>query len=300
MHRSGTSGNMRKTIPLGGCDRLMSHLIIGCGYLGRRVAKRWLDGGKSVQALTRGNEAALRALGIEPINGDILDPESLVALPAAKTVLYAVGMDRSSGRTFRDVYVAGLRNVLDALPKPERFIYVSSTSVYGQSNGEDVDETSATEPREENGKIVLEAEQLLRTRIPNAIILRFAGIYGPGRILRRAAIEKGEPLVGDAEKWLNLIHVDDGAVAVIAAGERGQAGATYLISDGRPVRRREFYTLLAERLHAPPARFEPLPAGSPLPPHEAGNRRILNRKMMDELQVVLAYPDYSAGLRTTT
>ena len=98
-------------------------------------------------------------------------------------------------------------------------MYVSSTGVYGQCHGEEVDEESATEPVEESGRVVLEAERLLHQQLPEAVILRFAGIYGPGRLLRRQAIEAGEVLVGDPEKWLNLIHVADGAAAVHAAEE---------------------------------------------------------------------------------
>ena len=131
----------------------------------------------------------------------------------------AFGLDRSSGQTMRAVYVEGLANVLAALPAPARFVHVSSTSVYGQTDGEEVDEQSATEPEEESGKIVLEAERVLRRAAPEAIILRFAGIYGPGRLLRRQAIEAGEPIVGNADKWLNLIQVEDGAEAVLAAVE---------------------------------------------------------------------------------
>ncbi len=268
-------------------------LIIGCGYLGVRVAKLWLAQGKRVAALTRGRGEELRGLGIEPIVGDVLDPG--LALPEAETVLYAVGLDRSAGRSFREVYVEGLRNVLGALPWPKRFIYVSSTSVYGQSDGSWVDEQSPTTPEEENGRIVLEAEQLLRSRLPEAIILRFAGIYGPGRMIRRAAVEKGEPLVGDFDKLINLIHVDDGARAVAAAEERGKAGETYLIADGCPVTRREFYTYLAELLNAPAPRFVPGDANS----GDRSNRRIGNRKMLDELRVRLLHPDCRSGLRAS-
>ncbi len=277
----------------------MMNLIVGCGYLGRRVARLWLEQGKNVSALTRGRAEELRALGIEPISGDVLDPACLCALPQAATVLYAVGMDRSSGRTFREVYVDGLRNVLAALPPSTRFIYISSTSVYGQMNGEEVDETSSTEPREENGQVVLEAERLVRALMPDAIVLRFAGIYGPDRVIRRAAVEKGEPLTAGADKWLNLIHVDDGARAVLAAEERGRAGETYLIADDCPVRRRDFYAALAELLGAPPVRFEPLAPDQPLPRREGGNRRAVNRKMKEELGVELLYPDYRAGLRAS-
>ncbi|MBN9121349.1 MAG: NAD-dependent epimerase/dehydratase family protein, partial [Planctomycetes bacterium] len=186
-------------------------LIFGCGYLGRRVAKLWRAGGHRVAALTRRNGAALCELGIEPITGDVLDRGGLKSLPAASTVLYAVGLDRAAGKPMRDVYVGGLGNVLDTLPPCGRFIYVSATSVYGQTNGEIVSEAVLTEPKEESGKIVLEAEQLLRTKRPDAIVLRFAGIYGPDRLLRKQPIMKGEPLVGDADKFLNLVHVADGA-----------------------------------------------------------------------------------------
>lgn len=275
-------------------DMPPTHLVIGCGYLGSRVAALWKAQGKVVAALTRSREEHLRSRGIEPIRGDVLDAN--LTLPQVETVLYAVGLDRSAGKSFREVYVEGLRNVLNRLPRPERFIYVSSTSVYGQTGGEWVDEDSPTEPVEENGKIVLEAERLLRSILPDAIVLRFAGIYGPDRVLRRAALERGEPLLGDAEKWLNLIHVEDGAKAVLAAEERAVSGGTFLVADGNPVRRREFYARAAELLNAPVAQFRPLPPEAPLPPHERANRRVSNRKLREELEVTLDFLDYVGGL----
>jgi nucleoside-diphosphate-sugar epimerase len=265
-------------------------LVLGCGYLGRRAAALWHSAGRRVVALTRGRAAELAALGLEPLPGDVLDPASLTHLPEAATVLYAVGFDRAAGRSMRDVYVSGLGNVLAALPQPERFVYVSSTGVYGQTDGSEVDETSPTEPRDEAGRVALEAERLLRDRLPAAIVLRFAGLYGPGRLLRRQAIFNGEPLVGDAEKWLNLIHVEDGARAILAASERGRPGETYLIADGTPVRRRDFYTRLAHVLGAPPPRFEP-----GVPTVEA-NRRVRNDKARAELGFTPTYPSYREGL----
>ena len=165
-------------------------LVIGCGYLGRRVLPLWKD--RRVFALTRRAEGAaeLTTLGAEPVLGDVLRPESLHALPTVDTVLYAVGFDRASGATMRQVYVDGLANVLAHLPTPRRFLYVSSSSVYGQSDGGWVDEASPTEPLEESGRIVLEAERTLHAALPDAVVLRFSGIYGPGRLLRRATIVK--------------------------------------------------------------------------------------------------------------
>lgn len=273
-----------------------SVLVIGCGYLGQRAAARWREQGWRVWATTRSLARAeeLRQGGFEPVVCDVTAPESLRQLPAVATVLYCVGMDRAAGMSMREVYVGGLRNVLASLPRPDRFVYVSSTSVYGQTNGEEVDEESATGPEEDSGRVVLEAEALLRERLPEAVVLRFAGIYGPGRLLRRQAIEAGEPLIGDAEKWLNLIHVEDGVAAVLAAAERGRG--VYNVSDGRPVRRREFYTVLARLLGAPQPRFVPRSLGEPLPAHERANRRVVNRRLCEELGVVLRYPDCEAGL----
>lgn len=264
-------------------------LIFGCGYLGRAVAARWLARGCRVAALTRTNAGPLRSAGIEPITGDVLAPLAPDALPAAPTVLYAVGLDRAAGTPMREVYVTGLANVLRALPPCARFIYISSTSVYGQSDGTWVDENGPTGPTEESGKVVLEAEQLLRAKKPDAIVLRSAGLYGPNRLLRKQAILKGEPLVGDADKWLNLVHVSDAAAAVLWAESHAAPGATYNIADGTPVTRRDFYSRLAELLNAPEARFDQRPEpGAP-------NRRIDAAKFR-ALGWAPALPSYRDGL----
>lgn len=264
-------------------------LIIGCGYLGRRVAQDWLKQGRSVAALTRGKADEFRTAGIIPITGDVTNPSSLKSLPVCDTVLYAVGLDRKSGHSMRDVYVHGLSNILDHLPTPKYFIYVSSTSIYGQTDGLIVTEQSITEPIEESGRIVKEAEQLLHSRMASATILRFAGIYGPNRLLRKAALLAGEPLIGDAEKWINLIHVWDGVRAVLAA--ENCTGETFNVADDHPVSRREFYTHLAELLKAPAAKFEPGPST-----RGETNRQISNSKIKTTLGFSPRYTSFREGL----
>ncbi|MSU77285.1 MAG: SDR family oxidoreductase [Gemmataceae bacterium] len=270
-------------------------LIFGCGYLGRGVAEQWLGQGRRVFAVSRGSSSL--PAGVERIVGDVVQPDTLRALPCVDTVLYAIGFDRSAGPSMRAVYVDGLANVLAHLPKPSRFIYVSSSSVYGQTDGSWIDESAPTQPAEESGRIVLDAESLLLGTLPTAMILRFSGIYGPGRLLRRQTIEKGEPIVGDAEKWLNLIHRDDGVRAVLAAEERGKPGSIYNICDDHPVRRRYFYTTLARVLGAAPPMFVTPPANQPIPPHERAHRRINNLRLKRDLGMVLQYPNYDQGLR---
>jgi nucleoside-diphosphate-sugar epimerase len=264
-------------------------LIIGCGYVGRRAAARWIAEGRRVAALTRGNADELAALGIESIVGDILDPQ-LPKLPQAATVLHAVGLDRSSGRSMREVYVDGLANVLYHLPRPGRFLFVSSTSVYGQTDGEWVSEDSPAAPREGSGQVVLDAERVLRSKLPEAVVLRFAGIYGPGRLLKKAALLRGEALAGDCDKWLNLIHVDDGVEAILAAEKLARPGATFNIADGEPVTRREFYSYWAKLLGAPEARFEHQPEVN------SSNRRITNCAARESLGWTPRYASYREGL----
>lgn len=272
-------------------------LILGCGYLGARVASLWRQQSRHVIAATR--SAGHLPPDVEPILCDVLQPASLRTLPQVETVLYAIGFDRTSGAGMRAVYVGGLSNVLAHLPAPKRFIYISSSSVYGQTDGGWVDEGSATEPEEVSGQVVLEAEAVLRANLPGALVLRFAGIYGPGRLLRRQHLEQGDPVVGDAAKWLNLIHVEDGARVVFAAEERGQAGRVYNVCDDHPVRRRYFYATLARMLGVPEPRFVSPPPDRPTPPHEKAHRRINNRRMKEELRAELRYPDYEQGLRAS-
>jgi nucleoside-diphosphate-sugar epimerase len=302
----------------------MQAVILGCGYLGRRVAVLWRSQGHDVSALTRSSDHAvrLRALGIEPLLGDVLDRASLQSLPSADVVLYAVGYDKQAGVAKREVYVQGLENVLrEIAPRVGRFLYVSSTSVYGQDGGEWIDETSPSVPSTEDGQICLAAEQTVWRFFPldtpvessggtgspgapgpvpptanvsgrGAIVLRFSGIYGPGRLLRRIeSVRNREPIRANPDGFLNLIHVDDGARIVAAIAERGRLGATYLVTDNRPVRRREYYTLLAQLVGALPPIFQADAA-------DAGrlNKRCSNARLRGELGDLFQFPTVEAGL----
>ena len=268
-------------------------LIVGCGYLGRRVAEAWRDDGRTVYALTRSRADEFRAAGLAPVTGDVTDPASLGGLselPPIATVLYAVGMDRRAGHSMREVYVEGLRNVLAALPRVGHWVHVSSTGVYSQADGSVVTEESSTEPLDESGRVVLEAERTLLAAASGATVLRFAGIYGPGRWLRKAALLAGEPYTADADKWLNLIHLADGARAVRCAELHG-AGGVFNVADDEPVRRRDFYTESARLLGAPPAKFTP-----PATPAAEANRRVSNVLARRALGFTPQYPSYREGL----
>jgi nucleoside-diphosphate-sugar epimerase len=275
-------------------------LIVGTGYLGERVARLLVERGDRVFGTTRslGRAIELSRLGIEAVVADVMVPESLARLPEVDRVLYCVGFDRSTGLSIRAVYVDGLRHALGHLvDRAGKLVYASSTGVYGQDDGEWINEDSPAEPRSESGRACLEAEEAIRSyELLPSTTLRFSGLYGPGRIMRREGLLKGEPIVGDPEKYLNLIQIDDAARVAVAALDQEQAGALYLVSDDRPVPRREFYTLAAQALNAPIPRFEPPSADSPKAGRDESNKRVSNARMHAELGVDLIYPDITSGV----
>ena len=281
----------------------MQKLIVGCGYLGGRVADIWMAQGHVVYALTRSptraDELALR--GVKPIIGDLSELNSLPDLPAVQTLLFAVGYDASSGQTRQQVQLGGLQNVVARLSDAKQLVYISSSSVYSQSAGEWVDETSECQPVQPGGIACLEAERWLLSSVAHsqtiaqANVLRLSGIYGPDRLLSRVdSLHAGNALSGSGHEWLNLIHVDDAAAAVIACELRGSPGQTYLVSDDQPISRAEYYALLASLVAAPPPRFDP--TNSPSRGSGGLNKRCCNKRLHDELQVALQFPTINAGL----
>jgi nucleoside-diphosphate-sugar epimerase len=283
----------------------MTKFVFGCGYLGRRVAKLWRQRGERVIAVTRSGTKgkSLASDGFEPLVADITRADTLE--PIAKvagidTVLFAVGFDRNScGQSIQEVYVDGLAAVLRVLPAVNRFIYISSTGVYGQVAGDVVDETSPCQPLRDGGKACLAAEQLLRQSnvAERTIILRLAGIYGPVRIPRVKELQAGAAIAAPAQGYLNLIHVDDAAQIVLLAEERAAPPALYCVSDGQPVVRAEYYRELAQLVSAPAPHFiDPVPH-SPAAQRVGSDKRVANARLMKDLSPRLLYPSYREGLQ---
>ncbi len=280
----------------------MAKLVVGCGYLGLRVAQRWISSGDETFALTRSRARAphLAQLGLRPLVGDVTDLGSLPQLPEVDTLLWAVGHDRQAGSSIFEVYVAGLTNLLQVLPAAtQRIIYISSTGVYGQGDGSWVDETSPCRPQRAGGEACWAAEQLLLNSpwASRTVVLRLAGIYGPRRLPRLRQLQAGEPLGTTPDGLLNLIHVDDAAQAVIhAAAAQLELPRLFLIADGHPVRRRIFYQELARLFQTPEPVFGANVEEMGERVRAAGHKRVSNRRMMAELGIVLSYSSYREGL----
>ncbi|MDX1964573.1 MAG: SDR family oxidoreductase [Pirellulales bacterium] len=286
------------------------HLIVGCGYLGERVARLWLAREWPVAAVTRSRQRAeeFRRMGLYPIVADVTQPDTLACLRGivgpTDHVLWSVGYDRHASPDQHTVYVEGLGNVLAALPeKFGKIISISSTGVYGQGAGELIDEDSPAEPTRTGGRACLAAEQLLLSHAhgQRAVILRLAGIYGPQRVPNRAAFTGGAVLDVNPDSYLNLIHVEDAVQAVELAWERAAPPRTYLIADGHPVSRAHYYAEVARLLNAPPPIFNAIdppavPSAGMTPRRGSGNKRIDNSRFVHELRPQFIFPDYRAGL----
>jgi nucleoside-diphosphate-sugar epimerase len=272
-----------------------TRLVVGCGYLGERVARRWLAAGDRVVAITRrpARAAELAALGIEPLVADVTAAGfPTVALPEVATVFWGVGFDRAAGTTHHDVHVRGLGRLLDALPGGPRVILSSSTGVWGEADGRVVDESTPAHPTREAGRVLLEAESLLRThRRGPGVALRFAGLYGPGRLPRIADLRAGAPIAADPDSWLNLIHVDDAADIVCLVAAAAGPRPLYVVSDGRPVRRREWYGRLAAVSGSPEPRWD-----ATAPRTRGADKRVDPARLFADFPVRLAHPDPLAAL----
>ncbi|MEM7316110.1 MAG: SDR family oxidoreductase, partial [Planctomycetota bacterium] len=280
----------------------MSKFIYGCGYLGLRVARLWRERGDSVAALTRsaGRANDLQQHGIVPVVGDITDSGSLSSLDFEQvdTVLFAVGFDRQSGKSIEEVYVDGLRNVLAVLPDSiSRFVYISTTGVYGQSDGQVVDEDSPCDPRRPGGKACLAAEQMIQAHglAEKSIILRLAGIYGPDRVPRKKDLMSGR-LEASTRGHLNLIHVEDAAEVVLADESSTIVPAIYVVSDGNPVPRLEYYQEICKLLNLHDVELVDPPVDSPAGQRALADKRICSDLMRKQLDVTLRFPSFREGL----
>lgn len=282
----------------------MRVLIAGCGYVGLPLGLELLRQGHQVWGIVRSEESAgrLKDSGIEPLICDITQPEQLRQLPGPYDwVASLVSSSKGGVEDYRQVYVNGNRNLVDwlATMPPRKFVYTSSTSVYGQTDGTQVKESSPTEPTTDTGKVLVQAEQQLlnafqQSKFP-AVILRVAGIYGPGRGHYFKQFLQGEARIpGHGENFLNMIHVDDVVGAILAALKNGRPGEIYNVVDDEPVMLVHFYRWLSETLGKwmPPFVRED---AEEIRKRGTTNKKVLNRRLKMELGFTCKYPTFRQG-----
>ncbi|MBW3657595.1 MAG: SDR family oxidoreductase [Actinobacteria bacterium] len=264
---------------------MMRVLIAGCGYVGSELARRLVAGGHDVWGLRR--TATGMPEGVRALAGDVTDAATLDLPDGIDALVYAVSPAERDEAAYRAAYVDGLDHVLTALPTaPERLVFVSSTAVYGQTDGSVVDEDSPTEPSSFSGRVLLEAEA--RARAAGGTVLRLAGIYGPGRTRLIDEVRAGEATYPPEDVHTNRIHRDDCAGALAHLLTIGTRAPVYVGVDDEPALRREVLTWLAERLDAPP------PRAAPGQRTRGGDKRCSNARLRAS-GYDLAFPSYRDG-----
>ncbi len=274
-------------------------LVVGCGYLGIRVARAALQRGANVFATTRCDTKAneFSQAGLQPLLLDWTNKRSLKSIPQVSRILVAVSYDSTSSLSRYESQVGGLRNLLSGTSVDAKLCYISTTGVYHQTDGSWVDENSPAKPTRQGGRAHLDAEALLHRYRPDSpwTILRLSGIYGPGRVPRARDVIAGRPIRSAAEGYLNLIHVDDAVTAVLSSWQR-ECERLYVVSDDKPIPRKEFYSEIALQCGAAKPTFLAPDPSAPVAMRSASNKRIWNRSMKQDLVSKLRYPTYREGL----
>lgn len=232
----------------------MKLLLIGQGYLGLAITQVFHENGWDVTAtsLSGGNET---------LACDVGNPDDVAKLPTADFIVHCAASGRGGVEAYQHVYVDGCRNLtkkISGIP----LLFTSSTSVYSQTDGSIVTEDSPAIPERETGNLLLAAESI--TLAANGIVARLAGIYGPGRSVILRKFLSGEAVIEeDGQRFLNQIHRDDAARAILHLATSGIRGEVFNVSDSTPLTQRECYESLSSMFS------RPLPPSGP---------RDLNRK----------------------
>jgi nucleoside-diphosphate-sugar epimerase len=280
-----------------------TRLIVGCGYVGERIAHRWKNRGDRVLAVTRSAARAVtwERLGWEPLVWNWLDPAMNLPtdLPRFDSILIAVSHAPVEGLPAECTHTQGLDRLWASVSErgqSARWIYLSTTGVFAPvEDGSWVDEESAVGPTRPGSIAALAGEKWIATQITSAqrVVLRPAGIYGPTRVPRWESLREGTPLRVDPDSYLNLIHVDDLATVIDVVADAEGPSPLYCVSDGHSPTRREYYETIAEWMHWRPPTFD-IP--SPRQNRSEGNKRVSPARLLREMPIQFAYPSYRQGL----
>lgn len=225
-------------------------LISGCGYIGCRLAELLLEDGVDVWGIRR--DVSRLPPGVRGVAADVVDPGTLEGLPRELDgLVHAVSPGGRTPEAYRDAYVIGLGNVLEAAgggaPAGGRVVLVSSTGVYGHTDGRRVDEETPPEPASATAEVLLEGEALARDAGTPGIVLRLGGIYGPGRTRTIRRVLAGEAGCPPPDRHGNRIHRDDAAGALRHLLTLERPHELYLGVDREPAPLREVYRWIARR-----------------------------------------------------
>lgn len=277
-------------------------LVVGYGYLGKRLVRRCIAESRPVAVLTRSGAHApeLERLGVPH---QILDLDKGARALALDTGGRAVVYTAPPGGDSGDTRLEGLLGAL--CPAPARVVYISTSGVYGDCAGRLVDEDAPLNPGSERARRRVAAENAVSDWAGRTggdwTVLRVPGIYGPHR-LSLAALSAGEPyLAVDEASPGNRIHVDDLVSCCLASADHAGPNGPINVGDGNPMSATVFAQALARAAGLPPP---PLVSRDKAPgvispgrwSFLSESRQLDTRRMRDELGVTPRYPDPVRGL----
>jgi nucleoside-diphosphate-sugar epimerase len=270
-----------------------SALVIGAGYLARFLVEQ-LPGERPILAVRRSAPSAAGAPRVVPLACDVTSGGAAGVLAPA--------LRRFDGPAFFLLPPTGLAtpapaqalatliSVLSAA-RVRRVVVASSTGIYDRAAGATVSAATPAAPTSPQAVRLAEIERAWRESGLPCSIVRLAGLYGPGRIIGREAILQGRALPGDPAGWLNLVRAEDAAAALVAAAQAPGPDGVYLVSDGAPVRRGDYYSCLAQLLGRAPPHFDPAEA------RRGASRRCDPSDSWRRLGLQPRHADFRASLR---
>lgn len=272
-------------------------LIAGCGDLGLRVAQLLAIENSTNLSWGLRRQPNLDSTHDIPsftwIAADLTQPDTLRDLPKDIThVLYTAAPNARTEADYRAVYREGLERLVLAVAAPslQRVLFVSSTAVYGAHGAQWIDEDTPTAPKSFNGRVLLETEQWLYKQNTQfeTLSLRLSGIYGPGRSYLLERLRTGQATAPMTEShWVNRIHIEDAAAAVVHLMNLPNPKPIYLVTDSTPLPMRVLYDALAKLVGGPTP-----PAGDA--PASIGSKRLSNARLRDS-GFTLKWPDSREG-----
>ncbi len=285
----------------------MKVAILGCGYVGLELGRQL--SAHDVVGVRRSADgcAAIESAGFTPIQADITEAEELEAIPEADVLVFAASSGGRAADAARKIYVDGQQTVLSHFAArespPDRYIYTSSTGVYGDHGGDWVDEETPINPTTAKTEVLAEAETVALEETTeygiDGTVARYAGLYGPDR----TRIERylNGPVT---EGYLNLLHRDDAAGAVAHLIEQDLArGEVVLMVDNEPISRWELADWLADQCDKPEPEKQTVEERLEQNDlSERGRRRVISDKRcsnayLRELGYECRYPTYREGYR---
>ena len=277
---------------------MASHvLIIGHGFIGSTLAETLNEKKFTVTAVNRSGDSTREY----PVLGfDLGETNSIESLRETlgdnppDLIIHCASSGRGGEDAYRTVFLEGAQNLLAVFPGTP-LVFTSSTSVYGQTDGSLVDESSPTEPETESGNILVETEKSVLAA--QGIVLRLAGLYGPGRSIYLQLLLQGKATIeaGSVSRILNQIHRDDVVSAIVHLIEQGterHSGRCFNVVDDVSITQRECYEQLSEKFDLP------LPPEAPPNPNRkrAWTHKRVSNLALRETGWAPVYPSYFDAL----